>query len=83
MRCEAVAEDDGSDELQLSTTPLRLLNAVDARISLLQVAPAPVSSCSTPKPRLCRALLTGQLQCAAACYDVVLTPSRGQQQVCA
>jgi hypothetical protein len=34
---EAVAQDDGSGELQLSTTPLRLLNAVDARISLLQV----------------------------------------------
>lgn len=26
-----------SGELQLSTTPLRLLNAVDARISMLQV----------------------------------------------
>ena len=33
-----MAEDDGSGELQLSTTPLRLLNAVDARVSLLQVA---------------------------------------------
>lgn len=29
---------DESEEVQLSTTPLRLLNAIDARISMLQVS---------------------------------------------
>lgn len=46
------AADDGeSDEMQLSTTPLRLLNAVDARISMLQARPpAPTACNSCPEP---------------------------------
>jgi hypothetical protein len=69
-----VAEDDGSGELQLSTTPLRLLNAVDARVSLLQVAPAPVCICIYPRA------LSGASPaahaaagCAAACNHMAPT----------